>query len=115
MAVVSLRILSSAEELFHSKFERYGTLDELVREDMLDFALASATRPEKAYNGYYFRLTVEQEKWSCVAMPSEPGTTGGRSFFINETGGMTFKPCNSRSDAPADVDSSPLGGVWDGG
>ena len=115
MAIVSLRTLCSAQEFFYAKFDRYGTLDELLREDMLDFSLARATKAENASNGYYFRLTVENEKWSCVAMPAEPGKTGGRSFFINETGGMTFKPCNSNNDAPADIDSSPLDGMWEGG
>ena len=110
-----LRTLCSAEEFFYAKFDRYGTLDELLREDMLDFSLARATKAENASNGYYFRLTVENEKWSCVAMPAEPGKTGGRSFFINETGGMTFKACNSNNDAPADIDSSPLDGMWEGG
>jgi len=114
-AISRLRTISAAQELFYARYERYGTLDELDTANMVDSVLARAIIPEKAASGYYYRLSVGQEEWSCTALPARPGRTGTRSFFIDETGVIYFSRCNSTSDPPADVDSPVLGGSRSGG
>ncbi len=112
MAISSLRTISSFQELFHTRYDRYGTLAELDSMNFMDSSLADATNPKSAKHGYYYRLTAGEEEWSCTALPAAPGKTGGRSFFINEVGVIYFRPCKSKDDPLADEHSSTLGGRW---
>jgi type II secretory pathway pseudopilin PulG/ribosomal protein L40E len=114
-AISCLRVISSSQELFYTRYDRYGTLNELETMNIIDPALAAATRPGKARRGYYYRLTAGHNEWSCTAMPAEPGKTGARSFFINDVGVIYYRSCTSRSDPPADETGSMLGGFYGGG
>jgi predicted RNA-binding Zn-ribbon protein involved in translation (DUF1610 family) len=118
-AISVLRTLSSAQELYCTRYGYYATLPQLANANMIDTVLANATTPQRAKYGYYFQLTlvfkaagvsVTQTGWQCTALPAEPGVTGTRSFFIDETGVIYFAPCESSSDPPASPGTgTPLG------
>ncbi|MGI9066390.1 MAG: DUF3352 domain-containing protein [Pyrinomonadaceae bacterium] len=76
-----LRTIGAAQATFHSgKGDgRYGTLDELAKEGLISRDLF-----EKY--GYKIGVTILSNKFEATAVPLEYGTTGRRSFFIDETG-----------------------------
>jgi len=104
-AISALRTLSSAQELYNTRWSKYGNMTELHKADTIDAVLAEATTPEHSKSGYYFRMSPGEDGWSCVALPAEPGYTGERSFFIDETGEIREEPCMSKSDPPANRNS----------
>lgn len=88
-AITSLRNLNSAEATYQATAGagNYGSLDELYRAGLIDAQLASKNK-----NGYRFEITatphssLEPAKFEVAATPLTYGTTGTRSFFIDETG-----------------------------
>jgi DNA-directed RNA polymerase subunit RPC12/RpoP len=104
-AISMLRTISSCEELFVTRYGRYATLRQLADKNLLDSQMKGGSR-----YGYYFDLNPSgSQSWWCVAYPREPGTTGSRSFYINETGVLRWMKCESMNDLPADSNSLPLG------
>lgn len=85
-AIHSLRTLHEAEATFQSTVGNgnYGTLEELNAANLVDVKLATGTR-----NGYTFTVTVDNENlgsFAVTAVPETYGSTGIRSFYIDETG-----------------------------
>lgn len=88
-AIMNLRTLYSAEATYQATKGNgsYGTIEELRRENLIDFVLAEGHR-----YGYLFR--VRRENFSSespasleiVAVPRTYGRTGRRSFYMDETG-----------------------------
>ncbi|HEV7891677.1 MAG TPA: DUF3352 domain-containing protein [Pyrinomonadaceae bacterium] len=81
------------------KKERYGTLEELAAEKILDKGFAE-------HLGYRIELNASGEKFDVTATPKEYGKTGRLSFFLDETGTMRAadhkgKPATA-SDPPVD-------------
>jgi len=109
-AISALRTMSSAQELYNTRYGSYATsMAAIANSNMIDIVLANATTPQSAKSGYYFSLTTASGGWQCVAKPAQPGTTGARSFFIDETGVIYHAPCMSEDDPPASPNSKPLG------
>lgn len=102
MAISVLRTLSSAQELFNTRYGRYASnLAALGNANMIDQVLAGAIMPQRAKSGYFFLFKSTQTGWQCAAMPAEPGKTGSRSFYIRQDGVVYHTPCNSEDDPPA--------------
>ncbi|RMG08633.1 MAG: hypothetical protein D6731_21520 [Planctomycetota bacterium] len=90
-AIGALKFISTSQLLFREGDKDqdgvadYGTLDELAASGLIDAVLGSGTR-----NGYVFSVApspVDPEKrWMAVANPVVRGTTGDRSFVINQEG-----------------------------
>jgi type IV pilus assembly protein PilA len=85
-AIHTLRTVSAAEATYQSLFQRYGTLQELASEQLIDPALSGGLK-----NGYKFSLEITKnadnlEGYNLVGVPLTYQSTGRRSFFINETG-----------------------------
>ena len=87
-AVSALRTISSAQELYNTRYSSYGTSNQLDIANMIDSVLAGATTSNSPKNGYYFLIDVSGSgaAWSCIARPSSWGTTGERNFKIDQTG-----------------------------
>ena len=83
--IASLRTLSSTQEQYHSRFGAYGSLTNLGGEDYIDPVLAGGSK-----SGYDITLTPGDDTWSAVAVPSDPGTTGDRGFWVDQTGVIRF-------------------------
>ena len=87
----SLRTLHAAEATYQATrgAGKFGTLNELAADNLIDFPLASGTK-----NGYRFTVEVTNDEttypgFSVVARPMTPSgvsASGTRSFYIDETG-----------------------------
>ena len=111
MAISSLRTLSSAQELHCTRFSAYASAEELMQKGMIEDVLGRAATGGPPRAGYVFSVKAGEHEWSATAMPTHPGSTGNRSFFIDQTGIIYFKQCKTPNDTPADKTSTPLGGM----
>ncbi len=88
-AIRSLRTIHAAEQTYQatSGRGRYGNLSDLQRDSLISSDLASGTK-----SGYRFKLEVIPSgrnglsEFEVVAIPTDYGSTGRRSFFIDNTG-----------------------------
>jgi type II secretory pathway pseudopilin PulG len=85
-AASSLSQIHTAEVAYQMRKGKghYGTLAELQSESLIVQELAGGTR-----RGYRFKVEVGKDGddgWAGFAVPTEYGSTGVRSFFIDETG-----------------------------
>lgn len=85
-AIATLRTVSSAEATYQSIFQKFGTLEELASENLIDPALATGLK-----NGYRFSLEITKsednlEGFDLVAVPETYQRSGRRSFFVDESG-----------------------------
>ena len=86
---MTLRTLFSSEATYQSTTGNgdYGTLEELRKENLIDYVLAEGHR-----YGYRFRIRREkrspesQASLEIVAVPRSYRRTGRRSFYMDESG-----------------------------
>jgi Protein of unknown function (DUF3352) len=94
------RLLTSETEFKESKKKgRYGSLEELVAEQVLE-------KEFMKQESYRIELSAVGEKFEATATPKEYGKTGRRSFFVDESGTVRAadhqgKPATA-SDPPVD-------------
>ena len=111
-AIVSLRKFYNAEVDRYAFSRRYGTYAEL--RDSIGPELASGER-----SGYRFTLEILNDSgngypgFTVVAVPKEYGSTGRRSFFIDQTGVIRAADSHglaaTKYDPPLNVDyDSPV-------
>jgi len=89
-AISALRTISSAEELYNTRYSTYGSLGSMEAVNMIDSVLADATHRGSGKSGYYFELYSDGEKWWAYAKPTKWGITGSRSFYIDHTGVIQY-------------------------
>src|SRR5215831_4872899 len=116
-AIYALRNILKAEVTYQAKkgYGSYGTLADLQNELLISPELASGTQ-----YGYRFKVETGKEEggWSGFAVPAVYGSSGVRSFYVDETGVLRGEdshgldaskfapPLNSNRDYP---DSRSLG------
>ena len=105
-AISALRTLSSAQELYNTRYAAYATFKDLAAKRYIDPVLASGKK-----NGFVFKIELPGPgKWRCTARPEKPGQTGERSFYIGEDGVIYYKECKKDSDTSCTPGSGkPLG------
>lgn len=100
-AVASMRTIGSGWLLYRStKGTGPSTLRDMMVDDILSPELASGVR-----SGYRFTFAPGKDpslQFSAAAEPLEPGKTGRRSYYVDETQVVRF------SDSAAANSSSPL-------
>ena len=84
-AISSIRTLSQAEVTYHDLINKYGTLDDLASQGLIDTQLASGSR-----YGYNFSIELTTNEmnepgFSVVGVPREYRSSGRRSFFVDES------------------------------
>lgn len=101
-AISSMRKISSAEQMYHAKFDKYGTLNELHEELLIDPQLATGIK-----NGYSFTVKLSdssEEGFAVFGVPTIYRNTGMRSFYVDETmivrGSDNFGGPSSALDQP---------------
>ena len=101
-AIHSLRTISSAELTYQSNFAKFGTLQELAANGLIDSNLGSGTK-----NGYTFTVTLNSENPEAFEVSGVPQTyrsSGTRSFYIDETfiirGGDNYGGPSTKMDDP---------------
>ena len=87
-AMSSLRTLASAEATYQATTGdgKYGTLDELAAANLIDVRLATGTK-----SGYKFTVELTNHEsdypgFEIVGVPMTYGSSGTRSFYVDETG-----------------------------
>ncbi|MDQ6652414.1 MAG: DUF4190 domain-containing protein [Acidobacteriota bacterium] len=102
-AMASMRTISNAEATFQATHDSYGTLEQLGEAQLIDADLASGRR-----HGYKFNIVVLPAQpslptgYEAVAVPLEYGSTGRRSFLVDETG--VIRAANNRGGEPTRSD-----------
>jgi hypothetical protein len=102
---MNLQKLFSAEATYQSTTGNgdYGTLEELRKENLIDYVLAEGHR-----FGYLFRVrrekrsTESQPSLEIVAVPRTYGRTGRRSFYMDESGVIHAADKKGREAQPGD-------------
>jgi hypothetical protein len=79
-AMTRLRSIAKAEALYMvDTGGTYATLDELINKNLV-------TDPEGGkLTGYNFEIHLKPEGFEATAVPVQPGISGTRSFYIDET------------------------------
>ena len=98
-AIAYIRNWSSAQEIYLTLHQSYATSnDQLVGDGLV-------TPADPSRLGYTFLLSAEgtARAWSGTAAPADPGVTGDRYFFLDQSGVIRWM----RGGA-ADVSSPPL-------
>ena len=92
--------IGNAESTFKNekKKGRYGTLEELTAEKILDKGFAERM-------GYRVEVNASSDKFDISATPKEYGKSGRRSFFLDESGTMRGADHKGR---PATADDPPV-------
>lgn len=82
-AIGSLRTITTAQALFKEigGTDSFGSLKQLGEKDLVDKELASGTK-----DGYKFTLKSDSMTFTITADPVEPGKTGTRYFFTDQSG-----------------------------
>jgi type IV pilus assembly protein PilA len=112
-SITSLRQISAAEAAYYDVHQRFGTLEQLAAEQLVNPSLASGR------NGYKFRVEVlardrsDEPGFEAVAVPISYPDTGRRSFYIDETGIMRMADARgdqaTRYDSPLNVEGRSPG------
>jgi type II secretory pathway pseudopilin PulG len=105
----ALRIIHAAEQTYQSTEGNgdYGSLADLRRTSLISEDMAREIR-----SGYRYRLEVVKQTrespaaFTLGAVPTEYGSTGKRSFFIDETGVLRGE---DRTGVDASRETPPLG------
>lgn len=105
-ALKTLRVVSSAESTYQSVFQKFGTLEELASEGLIDPSLA-----DREKHGYKFTLEITKnednlEGFQLVAVPITYKSSGRRSFFVDES--LVIRAADNQG-GPSTAADSPLG------
>ena len=110
-AIYSLRTISSAELTYQSQFAKFGTLQELAANKLIDSNLGSGAK-----NGYTFTVTLDSENpeaFEVTGVPQTYRSSGTRSFYIDETfiirGGDNYGGPSTKMDDPLGQELDPSG------
>ncbi len=93
-AIANLRTVSQAQLQYRTQYGSYAELEELSDVSLVDSGFSDAER-----QGYRFVSSGSQGSttWAMLAEPVDPGVSGDRYFFIDESGVIRF-----REGEPAD-------------
>jgi prepilin-type N-terminal cleavage/methylation domain-containing protein len=81
-AVGSLRALMSAQGTYMNKYNRYGTLAELLAEGLVDSSVATGRK-----SGYLFgELSTTDYSYAFCACPAEDNRSGEKEYCITQKG-----------------------------
>jgi hypothetical protein len=85
LAIRSMQTISSAEGMYYTAFAKYGTLDELGAQGLIDSQIATGSK-----NGYNFSIELTSnemngEGFAATATPAEYLRSGRRSFYVDES------------------------------
>ena len=83
-AISSMRTLTTVNEQYRTRFGTYaGALGDLETSGYIDSVLGGGTKSGYDFSTY---ASATENTWEVTADPSDPGTTGDRSFFVDQTG-----------------------------
>ncbi|MEW6127753.1 MAG: hypothetical protein AB1757_12010 [Acidobacteriota bacterium] len=88
-ALREIQRIHEAELIYQAKHLRYGTLEELANEKLIDEAIGKGAK-----GSYKFEVEITADGFNAYAIPKNYDSWFGqsvkRSFFVNEKGIMTY-------------------------
>ena len=99
-AVGCLKTIATANEQYRTRFRVYAdSLVNMATAGYLDDHMGSGAK-----GGYTFSYWGDVEVWDLVAVPTTPGASGNRRFWIDHTGVIRFTHTGipSSTDHPID-------------
>jgi len=84
-AIATLRTISTAEESFRAA-QNPNTYTNLAGLGAGTLPYIDATLTLGVKQGYGFAVVFTTNTYTCTAIPTTPGTTGTRTFSVNQTG-----------------------------
>jgi prepilin-type N-terminal cleavage/methylation domain-containing protein len=105
-AISSLRTLTTVNEQYRTRFQLYtDSLANLSTAGYIDSVLGAGAK-----SGYTFGYgggggPPPVNTWQCTSDPTDPGVTGDRFFFVDQSGVIRFDPA-----ATADSTDQPIDG-----
>jgi hypothetical protein len=112
-AIGSLRTLQAAQAIFIERdaSQEYGTLKQLVAAQFIDSVLATGKK-----HGYSFKVHVgdkegknKEYKFHVTATPIEPGKTGKRCFYTDQSGVIRFETGKDPTEKSPPLGKTPGG------
>ena len=101
-AIHSLRTIAGAQSTYQNVFRKFGTLEELAANNLLD---PNLSRGEK--NGYLFVVVANPDTFEVNAVPTVYRSSGLRSFYIDESAviraGDNYGGPSSKHDEPLEA------------
>jgi hypothetical protein len=98
VALTTMRVILSGQIQHNVRSKSYGTLAQLVNTGLVEKTLQDGIK-----SGYDFSVSnISNANFELIAIPSAPGSTGNRGFFMDETAVIRFS-----SDGTAPDKSSP--------
>ncbi len=110
-AISAIRTLSSAEEAFRATFGEgnFGTLTELLGQQMIDEKLATATSVANAKSGFVYSIVVDADKKGyCAGTAPATVHTGARNFSSNTPGVIYVHPLSIGNPPTSVTGGSPM-------
>ncbi|MBN1444389.1 MAG: prepilin-type N-terminal cleavage/methylation domain-containing protein [Planctomycetes bacterium] len=100
-AISSLRTLTTVNEQYRTRFQTYSdTLANLSNATYIDSVLGAGQK-----SGYTFAYANPSiNTWNCTADPTDPGVTGDRYFFADQTGVIRFSATGTATTADPPID-----------
>lgn len=101
-AIHSLRQISSAQALYYRSFDKYGTLEELAAQNLIDPKLGSGRK-----NGYNFTIELTSDEtntegFAVTGIPFAYRSSGMRSFYVDES--SVIRAVDNHGGPPSKMD-----------
>ncbi len=99
-AISSLRTLTTVNEQYRTRFGDYANaMTSLSAEGYIDSVLGAASK-----SGYTFTYAGGTNTWTTSTVPTTPGTTGDRGFFVDQSGVIRFTSSGAASSTSPPID-----------
>ena len=99
-AISSMRTLTTVNEQYRTRFGVYSAnMGALQAAGYIDSVLGNGTK-----SGFSFAYGVAPNTWNVTGVPTVVGTTGDRSFFVNQSGVIRGEAGGGASSASNPID-----------
>ncbi len=90
-AIAGVRSVYEAETIYHARFSTFGTLEQLIGQNTI-----SSVFDDGEHLGYSFSVpSASQVHVEIVAIPDNPGITGRKGLYVDESGVIRYSPDGS--------------------
>ncbi len=99
-AISSMRTLTTVNEQYRTRFGVYSAnMGALQASGYIDSVLGNGTK-----SGFSFAYNSGANTWDVTSVPTVVGTTGDRSFFVNQSGVIRGEAGGGASSASNPID-----------
>ncbi|HEX8176829.1 MAG TPA: prepilin-type N-terminal cleavage/methylation domain-containing protein [Pyrinomonadaceae bacterium] len=110
-AISGVRTLSSAEAAYRQTVGAgisFGSISQLVANNMIDASIASATSPDSPKSGYVYSITLPSDNASFVVGSAPINAQVGGRRFSSDMPGVIYQDTADVTTVPTAVSGTPL-------